>query len=70
MKRKQVSIAAELRKAIGQAEKAGKTRGAMAAEAGIPRSQFNRIADGENLPRIDTAERILKAIGLRLTIST
>lgn len=68
MNKRQPGIVASVRKAIRQAERKGQTRGGIAALAGIPRSQMGRIADGENAPRIDTAERILAAIGLRLTI--
>lgn len=57
------SIAEQIRAAIAKAERSGTTQGAIAAKAGIPRSQIGRIASGENLPRLDTAEKIVKALG-------
>jgi len=68
MSKRQASIVTELKKAIKAAERRGVTRSKIAAAAGIPRSQLGRIADGENVPRLDSAERILAAIQRRLTI--
>ncbi len=61
-------IVAELRKAIAKAERAGQTRYQIAKSAGIPQGQLSRIASGENLPRLDTAERIAGAMGFTLTL--
>ena len=68
MSKKQVSIADELRKAIAKAERKGMNRNAIAKAAGISYGVMVRIAEGENLPRLDTAEKIVRAIGGRLTI--
>jgi transcriptional regulator with XRE-family HTH domain len=62
------SITDELRAAIRAAEKRGITRYQIAKESGVRHSAIGRIAIGENIPRLDTAEKIAKAIGLRLTI--
>jgi transcriptional regulator with XRE-family HTH domain len=68
MKTKQVKIVDELQRAIAQAEKRGVTKYAIAKAAGMPRSQLTRIASGESVPKLDTAERIAQVIGCRLTI--
>ena len=62
------SVADDLRRAITQAEKRGMTRYAIAKAAGMPQSQVGRIASGESVPKLDTAERIASAIGCRLSI--
>ena len=61
-------IVAELRQAIAQAEKSGKSRYRIAKDAGIRYPMLRRLADGENVPRLDTAEKIAAAIGLRLRL--
>ncbi|HRK30286.1 MAG TPA: helix-turn-helix transcriptional regulator [Tepidisphaeraceae bacterium] len=68
MSKKQASAADALRKAIATAEKRGVTRYQIAKLAGMPRSQLTRIAEGETVPRLDTAERIAAVIGARLII--
>lgn len=59
-------IAGELRRAVANAEKRGQSRYAIAKSAGVSYSVMTRIAIGENLPRLDTAEKIAEAIGNRL----
>ncbi len=66
--KRQKSITQRLRTAIAQAEKHGQSRYAIAKAAQIRYGQLCRIAEGENLPRLDTAEKIAKAIGLRLEL--
>lgn len=68
MSKKTTSIAGDLRKAIAQAEKRGMTRYAIAKAAKMPRSQLTRIATGETVPKVDTAERIALVIGCRMAI--
>ena len=68
MSKKITSIAGDLRKAIAQAEKRGMTRYAIAKAAKMPRSQLTRIATGETVPKVDTAERIALVIGCRMAI--
>ena len=34
----------------------------------MPRSQLTRIATGETVPKLDTAERIARVIGCKLAI--
>jgi transcriptional regulator with XRE-family HTH domain len=69
MSKRQVSIGEQLRKAIKQAERAGVTRYQIAKAAGMPQSQVGRIASGESVPKLDTAERIAKVVGYRLALS-
>ena len=68
MSKRTTSIAGDLRKAIAQAEKRGMTRYAIAKAARMPRSQLTRIATGETVPKVDTAERIALVIGCRMAI--
>jgi transcriptional regulator with XRE-family HTH domain len=68
MSKKPKSIADELRKAIAKAERAGQTKYAIAKAAGMPRSMMTRIASGESVPTLDTAQRIADAIGCRILI--
>jgi DNA-binding phage protein len=62
------SVADELRRAIAQAERRGMTKYAIAKAAKMPRSQMTRIASGENVPKLDTAERVAQVIGYRLAL--
>lgn len=57
-------IAAALRKAIARS---GLTQYEIAKRAKVPQSQLTRIMRG-SLPRLDTAERVCRVIGLRLII--
>ena len=65
---KRKTIAERLRSSIAQAEKRGMSRYAIAKAAQIRYGQLCRIADGENLPRLDTAEKIATALSLRLDL--
>lgn len=62
------SIIDQLKAAIRQAERRGVTRYQISKGAGIAYSVMARIARGENLPRLDTAEKIAAVIGFRLTL--
>jgi transcriptional regulator with XRE-family HTH domain len=68
MSKRTMSIAEDLRTAIAQAERRGMTRYAIAKAAKMPRSQLTRIASGETVPKLDTAERIALVIGCRVAI--
>ena len=68
MSKRQVSIGVALRAAIQAAKRQGVTRAAIAKRTGMPRSQVTRIATGESVPLLDTAERVAKAIGYRLAL--
>ncbi len=69
MSKRQVNISAQLRKAIEQAERRGITRYAIAKQTGLSQGMLSRFMGGENTPKLETAERIAKAIGLRLALS-
>lgn len=62
------TIADTLRRAVTKAERAGTSRYRVAKDAGIAYSQLLRFMEGENLPRLDKAEQIASAIGMRLTL--
>ena len=59
----------ELRRAIAAAEKRGVTRYQIAKAARMQTSQVTRVAGGETIPRLDTAERIAEAVGLALRMT-
>ena len=65
---KRIDIGEQLRRAIAQAEKAGKSRYAIAQAAGLTDSQVKRIAEATITPRIDTAATLADAIGYRLAL--
>ena len=70
MNKRQVGIVKQLVKAIREAERAGMSRYAIAQAAGIALPVLVRIANGATIPRLDTAEKIARGIGLQLTIVT
>ena len=57
--------AEQLRAAI---RKSGMTRYAIAKAAKMPQSQVGRVASGESDPTIGTAERIARAIGVKIMV--
>jgi DNA-binding phage protein len=61
-------IAEQLRRDIKDAERRGMSRYAIAKAAGLGESHLHRIANGEGVPTLDTAEKVAHAIGLKLTI--
>jgi predicted transcriptional regulator len=61
-------IVQDLRRAIAKAEKRGVTQYRIAKLAGMPQSMVARIAGGKAVPKLDTAERVAKAIGCTLAI--
>jgi transcriptional regulator with XRE-family HTH domain len=69
MSRKNQAAAEQLRRAIREAERRGVTRYQMAKMAKMPQSQLSRIATGESVPKLDTAERIAGAIGYTLIVA-
>jgi transcriptional regulator with XRE-family HTH domain len=62
-------IVEQLRQAIRAAEKRGTTRYRLAQVSGVTEGGLSRLVAGENIPRIDTADRILRALGKRLLIA-
>lgn len=66
---KHASIIVQLRRAIAQAERRGLTRYRIAQTTGLSQSMLSRFMAGENVPKLDTAERIAQAIGRRLTLA-
>jgi DNA-binding phage protein len=62
-------VAAELRKALARAQRQGQTLYRIAKLARMHQSQLGRVASGETVPKLDTAERIARAIGCRIIIA-
>ena len=62
------TITDQLRRAIRQAERRGITKYQISKATGMPRSQVGRIASGETVPKIDTAQRVAEAVGYRLAL--
>jgi transcriptional regulator with XRE-family HTH domain len=67
MATKTKGIAGELRKVIATAERTT-TQYRLAKLAGMPQSQFGRVASGETMPTLPVAERIARAAGYRLAL--
>lgn len=57
------SIADQFRAAIRKAEQRGLTRYAIAKAANVGQGNLSRYCTGEIVPKLDTAERVVKAIG-------
>lgn len=68
MNRRTVKIVEELRSAVRHAERAGMTRYAIAKATGLSQAMLSRFMAGQNVPKLDTAERIARAVGRRLTL--
>ena len=68
MSKRAKGIADELRRAIGRAHRRGVTKYRIAKATGLPQSTVGRVASGETVPNLETAERIAKAIGCRLAV--
>ncbi|MGH7177928.1 MAG: helix-turn-helix domain-containing protein [Tepidisphaeraceae bacterium] len=68
MSKRRKGIVDELRRAIARAEREGMTRSRIASVAGMPRSQLTRVATGETVPILHTAERIARAVGCKLVL--
>jgi transcriptional regulator with XRE-family HTH domain len=62
------SVADQLRAAIRRAERRGMTRYQIAQRSDVSEAQLSRLVHGTHLPRIDTAERMAKALGCRLVV--
>jgi DNA-binding phage protein len=58
----------QLLKAIRDAEKAGVTRYQISKLSGVSQGQLSRMMKLQQLPRLDTAERIAKALGMKLIL--
>jgi len=58
----------QLLKAIRDAEKAGVTRYQISKLSGVSQAQICRMMQGQRLPRLDTAERLANAIGMKLIL--
>ncbi len=66
---KRQNIAEQLRAEIRAAGKRGVTRYKLAALSGVTEGGLSRLMAGENAPRLNTAEQILRALGKRLVIA-
>lgn len=69
MSERSKSIADDLRRAIAEEEKRGVTRYQIAKSTGLSQAMLSRFVAGENVPNLNTAERIAKAIGRRLVLT-
>ena len=62
------SIEDQLKAAIRHAESEGWSQYEIAKKAGIDRGQLTRLFSGTVHPRLDTAERIAKALGYQIIL--
>jgi hypothetical protein len=65
---KKVSIVKQLQQAIAKAERAGVTRYQLSKLSGVEQAVLSKLMRGMKGVRLDTAERIVKGMGKRLTI--
>lgn len=68
MPRRQSRIDEQLRQAIQKARRGGMTWAALSAQTGMSISHARSVASGQTIPRLDTAERIAAAVGVKLRI--
>jgi len=68
MAKQTTNIVDELRRAIRQAEKAGTTRYVIAKQTGLSQAMLSRFMVAQNVPNMDTAQRIARAIGKRIIL--
>lgn len=64
-----MSVVKQLRRVIAAAEKTGVTRYAIAKTSGVSQAQLSKLMLEQRAPRLDTAEKILRALGKRMTIT-
>jgi predicted transcriptional regulator len=62
------TLADDLRAAIRKAERRGITRYQIAKDAGVSEGQLSRLMHGTVDPRLNTAQRIIEAIGGKIRI--
>ena len=65
---KPTNIVEELRRAIARAGRHGLTRYRLAKLSGVDQSQLSKLVRVQRVPRLDTAEKIVRALGGRLVI--
>ena len=70
MNKRMNGIVGELRRSIAQAQRRGVTRYQIAKKTGLSQAMLSRFMAGQNVPKLDTAERIAQAIGRRLILAT
>jgi len=68
MPQKPTTITKELLKAIRDAEKRGITRYQIAKVSGVSEAQLSKMVKRLHVPKIDTAEKIAKALGLKIVL--
>ena len=61
-------LADSLRNEIRRAERRGITQYRIAKESGVSAGQLSRLMHGKVVPRLDTAERIARAIGCEIRL--
>ena len=61
-------IIEQLRAAVRKAEAKGTSRYRLAKDAAIHQSQLTRLLGGTVAPKLDTAEKIARALGYRLAL--
>jgi transcriptional regulator with XRE-family HTH domain len=62
------SLVGQLRAAIRAAEKRGVSRYRIARLSGVSEGQLSRLMHGSVAPRLDSAERIVHALGRKIVI--
>lgn len=68
MSKKSTTITKQLLKAVRDAEKKGLTRYRISKVSGITQGQLSRMMKEMHVPKLDTAEKIAAALGLKLVL--
>jgi len=63
------TLVERLKSEIRKAEERGVTRYRIAKESGVSAGQLSRLIHGKVAPRLDSAERIAEAIGLKIVFA-
>ena len=65
---KSKSLVERLKDEIRKAEKRGLTRYRIAQISGVSQGQLSKIVSGKIVPKLDTAEKIIRALGKKILI--
>jgi plasmid maintenance system antidote protein VapI len=68
MSKRQVTIVKQLQRAVRAGERGGMTRYKLAQVSGVEQAVLSKLVHGTRIVRLDTAEKIVKALGKRLAI--
>jgi DNA-binding phage protein len=68
MRKQPKGIVEQLRQAIRAAGRRGVSQYRLARLSGVSQAQLSKLLSEERIPRLDTAEKIVRALGAQLSI--